>query len=88
MKDDFDETFGGMEIALVEVQRRGKAMMNTVTNFLLKTKVLSLMIKVRRQRELLSRLEYEMGLIRQRREEVRSKRRRRKICHLGGKEAG
>ena len=30
LKDNFDETFGGMETALVEVQRRGKAMMNTV----------------------------------------------------------
>ena len=37
LKDDFDETFGGMETALVEVQRRGKAMMSTVTNLLLKT---------------------------------------------------
>ena len=37
------------------------------------------MIKVRRQRELLSRLEYEMGLIRERREQVRSKSRRRRI---------
>ena len=30
LKDNFDETFGGMETALVEVQRRGKAMMNAV----------------------------------------------------------
>ena len=29
-KDDFDATFGGMETALVEVKRRGKAMMSTV----------------------------------------------------------
>ena len=35
LKDDFDETFGGMETALVEVQRRGKAMMNTVQIHLL-----------------------------------------------------
>ena len=31
-KDDFDATFGGMETALVEVQRRGKAMMSTVSS--------------------------------------------------------
>ena len=30
-KDDFDATFGGMETALVEVKRRGKAMMSTVS---------------------------------------------------------
>ena len=40
LKDDFDETFGGMETALVEVQRRGKAMMNTVQIHLLLLKTI------------------------------------------------
>lgn len=51
------------------------------------------MTKVRRQRELLSRLEDEMKLVRGRREEVRSRKEEFSTfylrgLHSGGKEAG
>ena len=123
-KDDFDATFGGMETALVEVQRRGKAMMSTVSSrekssktscnpsiysFLIceslsfgsgKTNlncelthllghrilfflcilrkrgrgfsplIIDYHFEVRRQRELLLRLEEEMTLVRKQREQV------------------
>ena len=53
-QDDFRATFGGMEEALGEVQSRGQRMMGTV----------------RRQRDLLARMEEEMEVARGRREEV------------------
>ena len=56
-----------------------------------KIRIYVIMIKVRRQRELLSRLEEEMELVREQREEVR--RDKGRVCgsykgHLGENEAG
>ena len=53
-QDQFDDEFGVLEEALEEVQRRGRKMMDTVL----------------RQKEVLVRLEQELGRSRERREEV------------------